>query len=292
MATATAFDRAAFIRNLLAAASRDPRIVGLVDYGSSSEGRADDWSDVDVAVFLVDAAFDAFKREWKAWAAGLGPLLLAYVGGVGHPWAVYDAQPLPLRVDFDFHRTSAIPRMATWPNSPVSADAMVWYDAAGGAITTAAAGLVGRDLGPDDPAAAFERVCGDFWYYLLRTYGRLLRGQVWAARFGLTCMVTGNLLALLRLEAGATARWQASDPADGIEGALAPERLRQLERCIPGPEPDSIHPALLAAAELGRMGCAAVAARHRRAWPRALADRVVALLSEPRSPGSDAGGER
>jgi predicted nucleotidyltransferase len=38
------------IRRIVAAAERDLRIVGVVDYGSSSEGRADAWSDVDTAV--------------------------------------------------------------------------------------------------------------------------------------------------------------------------------------------------------------------------------------------------
>lgn len=88
---------------LIAAAERDQRIVGIVDYGSSSEGRADEWSDIDVALFIRDADFDEFERAWKDWAAQFGALLLAYVGGVGHPWAVYDTQPLPLRIDFAFH---------------------------------------------------------------------------------------------------------------------------------------------------------------------------------------------
>ena len=162
--------RAVLVRHLLAAAEGDPRIVGVVDYGSSSEGRLDEWSDLDVAVFVRDADFAPFQREWRDWAARLGPLLLGYVGGVGHPWTVYDAAPVPLRVDFDLYPASAVEEMVTWPNSPTSAAAMVWYDGTGGAVTAAARRLVGKSLHPQDLAATFEQACGDFWYYFLRTY--------------------------------------------------------------------------------------------------------------------------
>ncbi len=56
-------DRQAMIRRLVDAATRDPRIVGLVDYGSSSEGRVDTWSDVDVSLFLRDVDIAAFADD-------------------------------------------------------------------------------------------------------------------------------------------------------------------------------------------------------------------------------------
>ncbi|CAN5207867.1 hypothetical protein BH23CHL1_BH23CHL1_26190 [soil metagenome] len=58
---------ARFRKRLLEAAAQDDRIVGVLDYGSSSEGRADGWSDVDVAVFIRDDDLAAFEREWKSW---------------------------------------------------------------------------------------------------------------------------------------------------------------------------------------------------------------------------------
>ncbi len=269
--------RAIMVRRLLAVAEGDPRIVGVVDYGSSSEGRVDEWSDLDVALFIRDADFDRFRREWRDWATCLGPLLLAYVGGVGHPWTVYDATPVPLRVDFVLHRASAADEIATWPNSPTSAAAMVWYDGTGGAVTAAARRLVGKSLRPQDLAATFEQVCGDFWYYFLRTYSKFRRGQLWAVRFDYNLMVLGNLLALLRLEADATERWQASSAATDIERVLRPARLAELNACIPGADPSGLGAALGAAAILGREVCAAVAAKHQQGWPQALADRCVTL---------------
>ncbi|HEU5480160.1 MAG TPA: hypothetical protein VFU90_10030, partial [Candidatus Tumulicola sp.] len=98
--------RSAMKQRIIAAARTDDRIVGLVDYGSGGEGRADDLSDVDVAVFVRDDAYDAFARDWQVWAAQFGSPLLAYRGRYRHPWCVYDTQPVPLRVDFDLHRAS------------------------------------------------------------------------------------------------------------------------------------------------------------------------------------------
>ena len=72
--------------------------MGVIDYGATSHGRGDAFSDLDVALFVRDDDLEALEADWKAWAAQFGPLLLAYVGGVGHPWVVYDAQPMPLRL--------------------------------------------------------------------------------------------------------------------------------------------------------------------------------------------------
>ena len=80
------FPRHTLLDQIIAEAERDPRIVGVIDYGSRSEGRADAWSDLDLALFVRDADVRAFEADWQQWAAQFGRLLLAYVGGVGHPW--------------------------------------------------------------------------------------------------------------------------------------------------------------------------------------------------------------
>ena len=267
-------------RRLLEAAERDPRVVGLVDYGSAGEGRADGWSDVDAALFIRDADFEEFERGWKTWAAQFGRLLLAYVGGVGHPWAVYDARPLPLRVDFAFHRESALEVISTWPNSPASAADFVLYDATGGKLKALAVRLVGQSLGPIDAARDFAAVCGDFWYYVLRTLARVRRGQLWAARFDFNFILTGNLLALLRLEAGALGRWRASSAAVNIERDISPERLARLNACVPGQGAGELQRVFLEAARLAFDVCEATARANGWEWPRELAARVIEILEE------------
>ena len=265
---------------IVAASAADPRIRGLIDYGSASEGRADALSDLDLALFIDDAALPAFSADWKAWAAGFGELLLAYIGGVGHPWVIYEAGPMPLRVDFAFHALSTLDRIYTWPNAPLSVDHMVLYDGTDGLqLSRHVAAIVGQSLAPADPAAAFEQACGDFWYYLIRTHVKLLRGELWAARHDFNFVVTANLLALLRLECGATARWRATNASAGIERVLSPQRLAQLNACIPDATADGLPTALRASATLGADVCAAVAAREAWPWPAVLAERVRGLLT-------------
>jgi len=77
-------------------------------------------------------------------------------------------------------------------------------------------------------AATFDQVCGDFWYYLLYAFCKLQRGQQWFAREGYNVMALGNLMALLKLEAGALEHWQESSSARNIEQAIPQGRLARL----------------------------------------------------------------
>jgi hypothetical protein len=265
---------------ILAAAEADPRIVGVLDYGSSSEGRDDAWSDLDLALVLDDEALGPFSADWRDWAVQFGPLLLAYEGGVGHPWAAYDTPGLPLRVDFAFHALSGIGAIAGWPNAPRSLEAMLLLDKTGGQIGALVGRLVGQPLAPPDAAVAFEQVGGDFWYYLLRIYSKLQRGQEWAARHDFTFVIVGNLCALLRLEADATEHWRGMGAAVGIEQVISARRLQQLDETIPGVGRAGLLAAIQRAAQVGYEVCAVVSERQGMPWPKELAQRTLTLYKE------------
>ena len=263
---------------LIAAAKDDPRIVGLLCDGSHSAGRGDEWSDLDVSVFVRDDDFDLFSDDWRVWAANFGDILLGYISWVGHPWVVYAAEPVPLRVDFDLHRASTIDAVRDWPSSVTSRDVALWYDDTGEQLANAVDALVGRSLAPDDLSAAFEQQCGDFWYEALYVHSRLQRGEGWIARQAFHYRAMEPLLRLLRLGAGAIERWQASPSAAGLEAALTPERLAQLDRCIPGPGAAELARALHEAARLAYAVCESVADQHHWEWPERLAIRVIRLI--------------
>lgn len=265
-----------FLARLLTSATNDPRIVGVLDYGSTSEGRGDKWSDVDLVVFLRDADTAAFEDGWKEWLGQFAPVLLAYISGMGKPWAVVEAAPLPLRVDFNFYPIGEIERIGTWPCAPLSVAHMVLYDGSGGAIRARVAEIVGQALGPPDPAQAFEQVCGDFWYYALRTWAKIVRGQRLLAQHEFTAIMLANLAALLRLEAGATDRWRNSSAVQGIERALSPARYAAFAACFVRGDAD-IERAFAASARLAQAACAATAAQHGWPWPATLAAQVCAL---------------
>jgi lincosamide nucleotidyltransferase len=270
--------RRELVQRMRGAAERDERIAGMLDYGSSSEGRVDEWSDIDVAIFLRDADFDAFTRDWKEWAAQFGELLLAYVRYVGHPWTIYAAEPVPLRVDFDLHRESTIEEVVSWPNSPLSVASMVWCDKTGGRLSAYVRQLIGQPLRPADVGATFEQVCGDFWYFLLMAFCKLQRGQQWFARELFHQVVLDNLFRLLRLEANVLDRWPVASTAWNIERLIAPGRLAQLDACIPAAGTRGLRQALFRTAQLGREVCEAIAAHRGWVWPDALGERVVRIM--------------
>jgi len=271
--------RATLVQAILAAAGRDPRILGVLDYGSTSERRGDEWSDVDLALFLRDQDVAAFTRDWQAWAGQFGRLLLAYTSGLGKPWAVYAARPLPLRADFNFWPISTARQILHWPNAPATIESMLLYDTAEGQLRPYVAQIVGQSLRPPDLEQTFQQVCGDFWYYALRTWAKLLRGQLWAARHEYDSIMLGNLMALLRIEAGATEHWRGSSAALGIEQAIPAARLAQVDRCIAGPSANDLRQSFAQSAQLAQAVCGRIAEQHGWTWPQALAEQMVAITA-------------
>lgn len=267
---------------LLDAARDDDRVLAVLDYGSTSEGRGDAWSDIDLAIVIDPDAWEEFRDGWRGWLQRCGHVLLGFIAFPGHPWAVIETSVAPVRVDLHLYGGAPdhgiLEALPHWPNSPGSVDAMLLFDR-NGALAGEVAKLVGQSLAPADPAETFADVAAHFWYYVHRTWSKLHRDSAWGVRWNLTFIVTGNLCALLRLESGATERWAASDAADGIEAAISAARLEQLDQCIPGPDPDTFVPTLRRCVELGIDVCDSIAAQTDREWSRDLGARMLDLLS-------------
>src|SRR5437660_164248 len=136
--------RAAFRQALLAAVQSDERIVGLLEGGSGGEGRVDQWSDLDVFLFLRDADREVFLHNWKAWIEDCGHLLLAYHPEGHIAWTIFQAEQVPLRVDFRFLPASQIEDVRTWPTSPRTVEEIVLDDKTHGELSAAAQSLVGQ----------------------------------------------------------------------------------------------------------------------------------------------------
>lgn len=252
----------------------------MLDYGSRSEGRDDEWSDVDLAVFVRDEDYEAFDRGWEGWAAGFGRLLLAFVGDIGNHWVVYDHEPQPLRADFHLYRASVAngDALDSWPNAPLSVEHMLLVDK-DGTLRRHVERMVGRDRGPPDPAHRCHLAIAGFWYYAVRTWCKLQCGPSWGVRFDISFIMHGHLMAILRLEAGRTERWTASDAAAEIERDISPGRLEALNACIPTPEPASLAPALGRIVRLGAVASAGAAERFDQPWPEELAQRMIELTA-------------
>lgn len=276
---------------ILSKARDDDRVLAVLDYGSTSEGRGDAWSDIDVAISIRPDAWDDFNAHWRPWLEACGPVLLGFISFVGHPWAVIDTNAAPVRVDLHLYggppEDSLQSAMEQWPNSPTSVEAMLLFDRAG-ALSDDVARMVGRTLAPHDFAETFTDVSAHFWYFVHRTWSKLHRTSDWDVRWNITFMLTGKLCALLRLEAGSTQRWTAYEAASGsgIEQAVSADRLARLNQCIPGPGSDTLLPAFRNLVDLGAEVCDATARRHNVPWPEELAAWMDTLLQT--SPDAEA----
>lgn len=265
------------LRDLVGA---DPRIAGLVDYGSATG--LDDWSDIDVGVFLRDVEVDGFLLDRTAWLARLGAVVLRHDGVIsGHPYTrtVYDLAPVPLRVDAVFYQEAEVGSAFRWPDVPTAARVAIWCDRTDGRLTSAMGALEQQSLRPADLPEAFREVSDALWYALLDTSCKLERGDQWGVRLLFHGTVIPELIRLLRLEAGAVNRWYGTPTAKGIDGALSPERRAHLHACIPDVTLASIRQSLRTATELATDVSMLLAARYATPWPEALAGHIMALLT-------------
>lgn len=270
--------RSEMVRNVIGAARRDGRIVGLVDFGSRGGRWLDDWSDIDIGVFVRDDDFDVFVSEAAAWVARFGDLLLVLdivPGGPPLIRAAYDGRPLPLRVDAVFRREGEIDTAFGWPEVPTVVESVVSYDGTGGKLTTRMRACATQSLGPREPTDEFAQISGEFWYYLLDTLSKFGRGDEWGTRMLFHVAVVPGLVRLLRLEAGATERWRGTPTVQGIEEELPAHRMAQLDRCALSADRASTGSALDAAARLGQEVCVVLGARWGRQWPHQLAERLT-----------------
>lgn len=253
--------RATVSTRLLAAAAADARVLAVLDYGSSSERRGDRWSDLDLVVAVRDADAAAFRSGWRDWVVGFGDLLLTYAGGGVHPRAVYDAEPVALRLDLGIYPRSEVAALG-WATVPPDVAAMVRYEstAADGEFSRLARARMAAVRSAPALPADRDEAAGDLWYYLLRIYGLARRGDALAARTEFDWFVLNNLAALTRLATGRTERWKTRLAVARIEHEVDPALVTRLEGCVPGPSPAGLARAGHAAARLGLELCAALGA--------------------------------
>jgi hypothetical protein len=266
--------RRLLVDRLLTNAVVDERVLAVLDYGSSSEGREDAWSDIDLALSIRPVCWDDFSIGWRDWLARSGEVLLGFEAGFGHPWAVMATAAAPVRVDLHLYgEPTGVPietALTNWPNAPTSVESMLLFDR-DASMSNDVGQLVGRSLAPDNEVETFSSVASNFWYYAHRTWCKLQRGSDWDVRWNITTILTGNICALLRLESGGTERWIAADAASGIEAAISDKRLQSLNSCIPGNGPDALGSSFSAIIALGADVCETISRRDDVSWPDELA---------------------
>lgn len=268
-------------RRLVDAVLADDRVVGLLDYGSSSEGRDDRWSDVDSSLFIRPDAYEAFVAEWNDWQQQLGTVLLHYKPIDICWWSAFDGAEFPIRADFNLYPADEehARQLRTWPNAPSSIEAMLLVDKVG-LLRPHVAAIVGRSLMPQDLREIMEAFIPNFWYYIVRTWCHLQRGPSAGVRHEMHYILLDNLAGLLRMESGQMERWHSSNAIAGIEQVVSSERLAAFRACVPGRDDADLGVALARIVRLAAEVNARVGERYEVDWPSELAMRMIAVTRD------------
>ncbi|AXE87316.1 nucleotidyltransferase domain-containing protein [Streptomyces sp. Go-475] len=244
-ASPTLDDRIDRLREL---AHADPRLEGVLLYGSWTLGEADAHSDIEAYLYIQDDQADGF--DGRAFLEQLAPLRLAYTNMYGILAVVFDDL-----MRGEFHLTPAGPgidEVPTWQGQvhlPKPDDAVLLDRT--GRLTRAARQLA--EFRPPEPVSTARQLTDELANWTLMVAHLLARGEIARAHAGLHTVVAPLQLQLCRLLRGSTAHW------------LTPSRA--LEQDLPAADRDRYVSTTAAAREEELR----TAARHSWRWSRDLA---------------------
>jgi hypothetical protein len=219
---------------VLAAAERDPRLVGVIVTGSAATGTMDEFSDVDLVIVCRDGDEEDLVREAPRFAAGLGPLLACFTGEhVGEPRLLISLYGPPLlHVDLTFVADADL-------DLRVEDGVVLWQRerALDAALARAPAAWP-----PPDPQWIEDR----FWIWIHYAAAKVGRGEL------LECL---DMLAFVRATVLgpliAVARGHRAAGVRRLE-RIAPDLLPELHATVAEPTPRGCLEALQAAVSLYR----------------------------------------
>ncbi|SHF66440.1 DNA polymerase subunit beta [Streptoalloteichus hindustanus] len=210
--SAHALDRR--VQALRALAEADPRLEGVLLYGSWTVGEADAHSDIEAYLYVRDADVDGF--DGREFVERLAPLKLAYTNMFGILAVIFDDL-----MRGEFHVEAAGPgiaAIASWRGAVHLPDpeAAVLLDRSG-RLTPAARQLA--EFRPPDPAATAQQLTDELANWTLMLAHVLARGEIARGHALLHTVVAPQQLQLCRLLRGSTAHWLT--PSRALEQDLS-----------------------------------------------------------------------
>ncbi|MFE7133795.1 nucleotidyltransferase domain-containing protein [Streptomyces sp. NPDC057638] len=202
------------IERLRALAEAEPRLEGVLLYGSWTLGEADAHSDIEAYLYVTDAELDGF--DGRAFLERLAPLRLAYLNQYGILAVVFEDL-----MRGEFHIAPAgegVETVATWrdiihlpePERAVLLDRT-------GRLTRAARAL--GEISPPDPLTTAQHLGDELANWTLMFAQVLARGETARAHALLATVIAPQQLRLVRLVRGSTAHWLT--PSRALEADLA-----------------------------------------------------------------------
>ncbi len=258
------------IELLRSTAEADPRIEGVLLYGSWTLGEADAHSDLDACLYVREEDADAF--DGREFVERLAPLKLAYTNMYGILAVVFDDL---MRGEFHVEPTGpGIAEIATWRGQVhlPHPEAAVLLDRTG--HLTAAA----RDLAtfrPPDPATTAQQLTDELANWTLMLAHIQTRGETARAHNLLHAVIAP--LQLCRLLRGSTTHWLT--PSRALEADLPPADVERYATTAGALTPDALRTAAANSWRWSRELAAEAADRWDTRLPLGLHEEIAVALS-------------
>ena len=205
------------VHRLRAEAEAEPRLEGVLLYGSWTLGEADEFSDIEAYVFVADEHADAFDgTDFVQRLTPRHPLKLAYVNQFGVLAVVFEDL---MRGEFHFVPASGgIKDISGWQGMVHLPDPerAVLLDRTG-ALSAAVEQLT--SFQPPEPVGTAQQTADELANWTLMLAHLLGRGETARAQAFLSTIVAPQQLQLCRLLRGSTTHWLT--PSRSLEQDLS-----------------------------------------------------------------------
>jgi len=260
------------VERLRETALAEPRLEGVLLYGSWTLGEADAHSDIDAYLFVRDADAEGF--DGQEFVERLAPLKLAYTNMFGILSVVFEDL-----MRGEFHVDPAqkgITEVTSWRGSVHLPDpeGAVLLDRTG-RLTAAARQLA--DFQPPEPVETAQRLTDELANWTLMLAHVLARGESARAHNLLHSIVVPFQLKLCRLLRGSTTHWLT--PSRALERDLPPADQRRYLATTTAGSPAEVRAGALESWRWSRELAAEAAARWSTRLPLQLHQEIEELLA-------------
>ncbi|WP_411082573.1 nucleotidyltransferase domain-containing protein [Streptomyces sp. cmx-18-6] len=263
------------IELLRSTAEADPRIEGVLLYGSWTLGEADAHSDLDAFLYVREEDVETF--DGREFVARLAPLKLAYTNMHGILAVVFDDL---MRGEFHVEATGpGIAEIATWRGQVhfPRPEAAVLLDRTG---HLAAAARELATFRPPDPAATAQQLTDELANWTLMLAHIQTRGETARAHNLLHAVIAPLQLKLCRLLRGSTVHWLT--PSRALEADLPPADIERYATTTGPLTPEALRTAAANSWRWSRDLAAEAADRWGTRLPLGLHEEIAVALSPGR----------
>ncbi len=218
------YQQQAMLLKLKTLCEQDKAIVAAMMYGSFALGEADEFSDLDVVLFVGDAELNEAESQ-RVWLSRLAPVHLYFINEFGVPTAIFESL---VRGEFHFNKASRMAEVVKgWHPD-------FYFPSLGSALLTDKTGVLSQYLQPFIRKSVHygresqQAIVNNCLNWIVFGMAVMQRGE-YARALELLNMLHRNLLRLIRIQKQSTLHWLT--PSRLAEQDLNTETLARFATC-------------------------------------------------------------